>query len=228
MNAGVLSLSNHDAWNEDSKIWLSDNDRSNSMMLSEFTEYTDENDKIKNGINDYRVRMLRIFRVHVQERLRRYKPRLVICIGKKAFWEFKSLFLDDVEKQRPLNIISFSRHDNPKVYITGELYYHKASNTHVMLTNFITDRRPLYTIGLTDAASFANALSQREGLSWLHHLKEIPSLNSSSRESNSYRLACYFDQLLRRSHDYFALVSSEAIRTCVQQYESLAKESLHR
>ena len=53
-------------------------------------------------------------------------------------------------------------------------------------------------------------------------------MNSSSRESNSYQLACYFDQLLRRSRDYFALVSSEAIRTCVQQYESLAKDTLYK
>lgn len=227
MNAGVLSLSNHDAWHEDSKIWLSKDDSGDSMTLSEFTEYSDESGQIKNGINDYRVKMLKIFRNHVQERLNKYKPRLIICTGKKAFWEFKTLFLDEDEKQKPLNL-SFSRQDNSEICIKGELYYHKASNTHVVLTNFITDRRPLYTIGLTDAASFANALLQMDELSWLHHLKTVPSLNNSGSEPNGYQLASYLDQLIRCSHDHFALVRSEGVQACVHRHESLANETLYK
>ena len=97
-----------------------------------------------------------------------------------------------------------------------------------MLTNFITDRRPLYTIGLTDAASFANALLQMDELSWLHHLKAVPSLNNSGSEPNGYQLASYLDQLIRCSHDYFALVRSEVVQACVKRHESLANETLYK
>ena len=135
--------------------------------------------------------------------------------------------MDEDEKQKPLNF-SFSRQDNSEISIKGELYYHKASNTHVVLTNFITDRRPLYTIGLTDAASFADALLRSDELSWLHHLKAIPSLASTSRKQNGYQLACYLDQLIRCSHDHFALVRSEGVQACVQRHESLANETLYK
>lgn len=206
MNAGVLSLPNHSAWNEDSRIYK-DFDKSDFLSLEQFTGCK--------SINVYRNQMLDVFSVHVLKRLQQYRPKLLICTGKSAWWEFKKLFHDDLVLKSRKNISLPKGKNDRSTYV--ELHYYEPTDTHVLLMNFITDRRPS-TIGLTDVGAIAEDL--REELPWLKTLESIKSFDNLKR-------AEFLDNLYYKIGNRQAFVESPEITEFIKQNREQACQELN-
>ena len=100
----------------------------------------------------------------MKARLRRYRPRLVVCTGRTGTNEFLRLFLGEDERT------PFYRSEGdgfPRRRF--ELYRHEETNTVVALCNFLTNRRNT-TLGYDDIAPIARKLREVEKLSWLQKL----------------------------------------------------------
>lgn len=126
-----------------------------------------------------------MFARQVKERLARYRPKLVICTGRAGFAEFRKLFLDEDERQS----LGGERWPTPKNHdedmrIRVELYLHKATNTYVVLGNFLTSRRNS-TIGLDDIPRYAKFLREQKELEWLKTLPPSPKAAANAMVCNA-------------------------------------------
>ena len=162
MNSGVLSLTTHDDWGNSYFLY----GPGSSLRCS--VKKALEESGVKT-LGEYRGRATAVFEKHVKARLRRYRPRLVICTGRKGTNEFLNLFLSQGERT------PFSRSDGdgfPRRRF--ELYRHEETDTIVVLCNFLTNRRNT-TLGLDDIAPFARKLREEKELDWLKALEPVDS-----------------------------------------------------
>lgn len=160
MNSGVLSLTTHNDW--ENSLFLYGPGSSLRCSVKEALLAPDVQ-----SLGDYREKATAIFEKHVKARLRRYRPRLVICTGRAGTLEFLQLFLSDGEHA------PFRQERDPQwPRRRFELYRHEETNTVVALCNFLTDRRTT-TIGYDDIAPFARSLREVPDLAWLKTLAPV-------------------------------------------------------
>ena len=160
MNSGVLSLTTHNDWENSFFLY-----GPGSSLRSSVKKALEESG-VKT-LGEYRSRATNIFEKHVKARLRRYRPRLVICTGRAGTPEFLQLFLSDGEHT------PFRQERDPQwPRRRFELYRHEETNTVVALCNFLTDRRTT-TIGYDDIAPFARSLREVPDLAWLKTLAPV-------------------------------------------------------
>ena len=160
MNSGVLSLTTHYDWENSHFLY----GPGSSLRCS--VKKALEASGVKT-LGEYRKRATAIFEKHVKARLRRYRPRLVICTGRQGTNEFLNLFLSEGERA------PVSRNDGdgfPRRRF--ELYRHEETDTIVVLCNFLTNRRNT-TLGFDDIAPFARKLKEVKELDWLRMLPRV-------------------------------------------------------
>ena len=197
MNSGVLSLTTHNDW--ENSLFLYGPGSSLRCSVKEALLAPDVQ-----SLGDYREKATAIFEKHVKARLRRYRPRLVICTGRAGTLEFLQLFLSDGEHA------PFRQERDPQwPRRRFELYRHEETNTVVALCNFLTDRRTT-TIGYDDIAPFARSLQEVPDLAWLKTLAPVSPWPEEHTLSGLKRST--YEALLKKVdalHDYEEFFASD-------------------
>lgn len=178
MNAFPLSLPTNDNW-EKTRVYLEKG--GNPISVKDFF-LTGSSDNL--NINDYRQRVRDYFRVHVQNRLERYRPKLVICTGLNYKWHFKSLFLDE-DSEEGWNGKTGNRKDWKAMVskATGdyslELYCHRKTDTHIVICNFLGTRNNY--VGQRDVVSFVRDIRGLPEMDFLSTLKAPSPIRADGR-----------------------------------------------
>ena len=157
MNAFTLSLPNNNDW-ERTRVYYTEDDWIN---VKEFVNV--------DSTNQYKEKHTDTFKKHVKNRLKKYKPRLVICTGKNYFKYFKELFLTENElKIRDINIKTKDREYNFELYCHA--YENSKAKTYILLTNFLHN---FYSgcIREKDIVAIAEELKNTPELSWTKEIK---------------------------------------------------------
>lgn len=213
MNSGVLALPSHNNWQ--SRVYQSYTCPWESVSIKEFTG--------KNFVWEYRSAMLEVFKKHVQNRLLAYRPKLVICTGSDAEEDFKKLFLDSNDNQETVFSPEFHKDfkSGRKLTICFKGYWHKKTNTHIVVTRFISDGRA-YSIHFKDLPKVIRTLKGLKELSWLEELKPIRPLNELSKTNHNLKLAAYLDKLI--NGNAWLLVETEPIKKFLNKYKKEAQQ----
>ncbi len=167
MNAGVLSLAAYDDW-EKSHFFYGPESLLKCSVKDAF---------LASGIQslkEYRERATQVFTAHVQARLRRYQPRLILCQGRKGSKDYLRLFLSEWERKP---FLRYGGGGFPSRRF--ELYFHEETGTVVAICNVLKERKNA-AIRLEDIARFARVLRQVPALGWLRRMRTVP------RRSESY------------------------------------------
>lgn len=168
MNAFPLSLPNNDNWEE---TFVHYSDKRFPISVKKFVYGAKIENKKGEQITiehlwQYKEGISNIFKKWTQERINKYKPRLIICTGKKYRDVYKELFLGE-DPYKHENIISTNLGERPYNF---ELYKNNKTESFVLVCNFLTDRRPS-TIYEIDIIPFVEAIRNIDELKWLDSLK---------------------------------------------------------
>lgn len=129
MNAGVLSLAAYDDW-EKSHFFYGPESLLKCSVKDAF---------LASGIQslkEYRERATQVFTAHVQARLRRYQPRLILCQGRKGSKDYLRLFLSEWERKP---FLRYGGGGFPSRRF--ELYFHEETGTVVAICNVLKERK---------------------------------------------------------------------------------------
>lgn len=168
MNAFPLSLPNNDEWD---RTFVYYSDKRFPISVKDFIQGAKiknrkEEDVIIEKLEEYKEGISNIFKKWVQKRIEKYRPRLIICTGKKYEKVFKELFLGENAYDEK-NIIGSNLGEGR---YTFNLYKNNKTESFVLICNFLTDRRP-YTIHEIDIIPFVETIKNVKGLEWLDSLK---------------------------------------------------------
>lgn len=166
MNAGVLSLAAYDDWEKSHFLFGPDSSMRCSVKEALLASGVQ-------SLKEYRERATQIFAVHVQARLRRYQPRLILCQGRKGAKEYLRLFLSDWERK------PFYRNDGGEFPSRRfELFFHEETGTVVALCNVLMERK-VAALRFEDIAPFARSLRDVPALGWLRRMQSVPQYSRS-------------------------------------------------
>lgn len=179
MNSGVLSLVTH---NDIDNSHVSYNHGWDKITLRDFLK-----PKEFSSLNSFRTKATDVFRTHVQARLERYHPKLVICTGRQSENDFLKIFL---QEDHPIPIFQYNNkdsYDNKRQRF--ECYINKTTQTIIVICNFLTNKRS-WTLRLELIADFVDKLRACPELHWLKDLDPIspwtPLINANSFHKADY------------------------------------------